>query len=77
MATGYHESQGSGVETHQFTNDPALTLTTQQGIPVPDDHNSLKAGRRGPTLLEDFKLTEKIFHFDHERIPERVIHARG
>lgn len=52
-------------------------LTTAQGIPVADDHNSLKAGPRGPTLLEDVILREKIFHFDHERIPERVVHARG
>ena len=52
-------------------------LTTQQGIPVADDQNSLKAGARGPALLEDFHLREKIFHFDHERIPERVVHARG
>lgn len=73
----YSETQGAGGETHQSTNDPARTLTTQQGIPVSDDQNSLRAGRRGPTLLEDFKLREKIFHFDHERIPERVVHARG
>ena len=52
-------------------------LTTQQGIPVSDDQNSLKIGARGPTALEDFHLREKIFHFDHERIPERVVHARG
>jgi len=52
-------------------------LTTQQGIPVGNEQNSLKLGTRGPTLLEDFQLREKIFHFDHERIPERVVHARG
>jgi catalase len=52
-------------------------LTTQQGTPVSDDQNSLKVGSRGPTTLEDFHLREKIFHFDHERIPERVVHARG
>jgi catalase len=46
-------------------------------MPLSDDHNSLKAGPRGPVLLEDFILREKIFHFDHERIPERVVHARG
>lgn len=77
ITTSYNEIQGHGGETHQSTNDPARTLTTQQGIPVSDDQNSLKAGRRGPTLLEDFKMREKIFHFDHERIPERVVHARG
>jgi catalase len=53
------------------------TLTTQQGVAVADDQNSLKVGERGPTLLEDFHFREKIFHFDHERIPERVVHARG
>lgn len=52
-------------------------LTTNQGLKINDDHNSLKAGDRGPTLLEDFILREKITHFDHERIPERVVHARG
>jgi catalase len=52
-------------------------LTTNQGVRVGDDHNSLKVGSRGPTLLEDFLLREKITHFDHERIPERVVHARG
>ncbi len=52
-------------------------LTTNQCVPIPDNHNSLKAGVRGPTLLEDFILREKITHFDHERIPERVVHARG
>ncbi len=77
MPTSYAEQQGSGGETRQTTSDPALTMTTQQGISVADDQNSLKAGPRGPTLLEDFILREKIFHFDHERIPERVVHARG
>jgi catalase len=52
-------------------------LTTNQGVPVSDNQNSLKAGLRGPSLLEDFVLREKITHFDHERIPERVVHARG
>ena len=52
-------------------------LTTNQGVRVNDNQNSLKAGNRGPTLLEDFILREKITHFDHERIPERVVHARG
>lgn len=52
-------------------------LTTDQGLKINDDQNSLKAGDRGPTLLEDFILREKITHFDHERIPERVVHARG
>ena len=52
-------------------------LTTNQGVPVADNQHSLKAGLRGPTLLEDFVLREKITHFDHERIPERIVHARG
>ena len=52
-------------------------LTTNQGLKISDDQNSLKAGERGPSLLEDFILREKITHFDHERIPERVVHARG
>src|ERR1700733_2594014 len=52
-------------------------LTTAQGVRLPDTDHSLKAGLRGPTLLEDFHLREKITHFDHERIPERVVHARG
>lgn len=68
---------GSGGETHQTARDGVAVLTTQQGIPVADDQNSLKIGARGPTLLEDFHFREKIFHFDHERIPERVVHARG
>src|SRR5512136_1093002 len=52
-------------------------LTTEQGVPVDSTDDSLKVGARGPTLLEDFHLREKITHFDHERIPERVVHARG
>ena len=52
-------------------------LTTNQGVPVADNQSSLKAGLRGPTLMEDFILREKLTHFDHERIPERVVHARG
>ena len=57
--------------------DDGQYLTTNQGLKVNDDNNSLKAGDRGPSLLEDFILREKITHFDHERIPERVVHARG
>jgi len=69
--------RGEGGETHQIAGGDVPTLTTQQGIPVADDQNSLRIGRRGPTALEDFHFREKIFHFDHERIPERVVHARG
>ncbi len=68
---------GHGGETQQLTTDAKNTLTTNQGIPVSDNQNQLKAGPRGPVLLEDFVLREKIFHFDHERIPERIVHARG
>lgn len=63
--------------THQVASGETPTLTTQQGVPVSDDQNTEKAGARGPALLEDFHFREKIFHFDHERIPERVVHARG
>ncbi len=69
-------ARGDGGELHQ-TAEGADVLTTQQGTPVSDDQNSLTIGPRGPTLLEDFHFREKIFHFDHERIPERVVHARG
>ena len=72
-----NKSSGQAAETHQTTNDPAKTLRTNQGIPIADNQNSLKAGPRGPILLEDFILREKITHFDHERIPERIVHARG
>ena len=64
------------METHQ-TADGGARLTTQQGIPVADDQNTLRLGARGPAALEDFHFREKIFHFDHERIPERVVHPRG
>jgi catalase len=63
-------------ETHQVASGGDV-LTTNQGTPISDNQNSLKAGARGPTLLEDFVLREKITHFDHERIPERIVHARG
>ncbi len=58
-------------------DDGARALTTNQGVPVADNQDSLKIGLRGPTAFEDFILREKITHFDHERIPERVVHARG
>ena len=64
-------------EIHQVARDGVERLTTAQGVPVFDDQNTLTAGERGPQLLEDFAMREKIFHFDHERIPERVVHARG
>ena len=70
-------ARGEGGEVHQVAVAGQPRMTTNHGMPVSDDFNSLKAGARGPTLLEDFVLREKIFHFDHERIPERVVHARG
>src|SRR5690349_3666130 len=57
--------------------DDGQALTTNQGGRIEDNQNSLRIGARGPTLLEDFVLREKITHFDHERIPERIVHARG
>src|ERR1700722_10593544 len=66
-----------GGETHQVAGDGRPPLTTQQGAVVSDDQNTLRAGERGPALLEDQHFREKVFHFDHERIPERVVHARG
>jgi catalase len=68
---------GNGGELHQTASAPEARLTTNHGVPLSDNQNSLKAGGRGPTLLEDFVLREKIQHFDHERIPERIVHARG
>ena len=67
--------RGHGHETQQRGGEGRLT--SNLGVPIADDENSLKSGSRGPTLLEDFLLREKIFHFDHERIPERIVHARG
>ena len=69
--------RGDGGELHQQATGDGDLMTTNHGVPVSDDQNSLKAGPRGPTLLEDFVLREKIHHFDHERIPERIVHARG
>ncbi len=68
---------GAGGELHQPAQGDHPPLTTNQGLPVSDNQNSLRANPHGPTLLEDFILREKITHFDHERIPERIVHARG
>ncbi len=68
---------GQGGELHQQADDEHASLTTNQGLPISDNQNSLKAHPLGPVLLEDFILREKITHFDHERIPERIVHARG
>jgi catalase len=81
---GAPETVGPSGAALADTRDPAdwrsqtgQYLTTSQGVRLPDTDHSLKAGSRGPTLLEDFHFREKITHFDHERIPERVVHARG
>ncbi|TIM69302.1 MAG: catalase [Mesorhizobium sp.] len=69
--------RGNGGELHQTAEGETPVLTTALGTPVSDDQNTLKIGERGPSLIEDFHFRDKIFHFDHERIPERVVHARG
>ncbi|HET6964862.1 MAG TPA: catalase [Acidimicrobiales bacterium] len=76
----YGEEQvlrGGGGETHQVAGAGVPAMTTNQGVVVGDDQNTLRVGDRGPAALEDFHFREKLFHFDHERIPERVVHARG
>jgi catalase len=67
----------AGGELHQIAGGDHPPLTTNQGVVLSDNQNSLRANTHGPTLLEDFILREKITHFDHERIPERIVHARG
>ena len=77
-ASNEEEAQlGAGGEIHQTAGGEHPELTTNQGTGVSDNQNSLRANTQGPTLLEDFVLREKITHFDHERIPERIVHARG
>jgi len=71
------DTTGHGGELHQNAGGEHPSLTTNQGLPISDDENSLKIAPRGQVLLEDFILREKINHFDHERIPERIVHARG
>lgn len=68
---------GAGGEFQQHATKDGERLTTSQGVVIADNQNSLRGGDAGPTLMEDFIMREKIFHFDHERIPERVVHARG
>ncbi|WP_164263139.1 catalase [Stenotrophomonas maltophilia] len=77
IAPAENHRRGDGDELHQQAGGTHPVMTTDQGIPVADNQNSLRQGPRGPTLLEDFLLREKITHFDHERIPERIVHARG
>lgn len=66
-----------GGDPHQMPEKNRPGLTTQMGTPIADNQNTLKIGKNGPPLLEDFIFRDKLFHFDHERIPERVVHARG
>ena len=68
---------GAGGELHQTQGGEHPAITTNQGVAIADNQNSLRATPRGPTLIEDFILREKIMHFDHERIPERIVHARA
>ncbi len=75
-STSRESTIGNGGELHQTATGDKV-LTTNQGLPIADNQNTLTVGPRGPQLLEDFILREKITHFDHERIPERVVHARG
>ncbi|MBY0222858.1 catalase [Sporosarcina aquimarina] len=69
-------SKNKQLETFRI-HDQKKPMTTNQGLKITEDEHSLKAGTRGPTLMEDFHFREKITHFDHERIPERAVHARG
>lgn len=71
------KNQDKKTQLEAFTVASSPELTSNQGLQLPDNHNSLKAGDNGPTLLEDFILREKLSHFGHERIPERVVNARG
>ncbi|HET6942404.1 MAG TPA: catalase, partial [Sphingomicrobium sp.] len=77
MADRSFKSAGTGGETHQVADGDHQVLTTNHGLAIADNQNQLKAGERGPSLLEDEIYREKINHFDHERIPERIVHARG
>src|SRR5690554_7451906 len=70
-------SKDEQLEMFRSKDNENKALTTNQGLKISEDEFSLKAGERGPTLMEDFHFREKITHFDHERIPERVVHARG
>lgn len=76
-ATAGKSRPSAGGETHQIAGGAHPPLTTNQGAVISDNQNSLRANPRGPGLLEDFVLREKLTHFDHERIPERIVHARG
>ncbi|SFU23931.1 catalase, partial [Paraburkholderia aspalathi] len=75
-ATPADDSKMQDLESFRVRPDGAA-LRTNQGVKIADNQNTLRAGPRGPSLLEDFIMREKITHFDHERIPERIVHARG
>jgi catalase len=77
LAPNGNSQVATGGELHQIAGGEHAALTTNQGVPLSDNQNSLRSNPRGPTLLEDFILREKITHFDHERIPERIVHARA
>lgn len=76
-ASGIPENAKTNELARDTENSADQLMTTNTGVKVNDDQNSLKAGDRGPTLMEDFIFREKMTHFDHERIPERIVHARG
>src|SRR5450756_1684349 len=77
LAPTMDSPRAAGGELHQIAGGEHPALTTNQGVAISDNQNSLRANPQGPTLLEDFILREKITHFDHERIPERIVHARA
>jgi catalase len=78
MSENNNSTNSKDEQLEQFrVDDEGKKLTTNQGVKVSEDEHSLKAGERGPTLMEDFHFREKMTHFDHERIPERIVHARG
>jgi catalase len=76
-AKSLHQETGKTADLAADTVDPGEVMSGNQGVVIADDQHTLRAGPRGPALMEDFHLREKITHFDHERIPERVVHARG
>lgn len=77
IASAHDHTLGNGGELHQLTTGQHPSMTNQTGTVIADDENTLKGGTRGPSLAEDMLFLEKTQHFDHERIPERVVHARG
>ena len=76
MAKQQENKKVQQIQEHTIDNANRV-LTTNDGVPINDNNNMLKAGERGPALIEDFIFQDKLAHFDRERIPERVVHARG